>query len=93
MVSPERQEPLDTPHEAPESARATHTDVQEGEKAIPATDRVPRLPRSGVEIEELLESGGEVADLNRAVDDLSKLTAQIADDVMTSAVKKALSDS
>ena len=43
-------------------------------------------------IDKLLKAGAPSEELNAAVEDVSKLTAQVADDIIGSAVKKALSE-
>ena len=63
-------------------------------KALQLSDLPPdqtfSIKRAVKKLDELLEDGAETADIHEATEELSHLTAQIADDVISSAVRKSL---
>jgi molecular chaperone DnaK (HSP70) len=63
-------------------------------KALQLSDLPPdqtfSIKRAVKKLDELLEDGAETADIHEATEELSRLTAQVADDVISSAVRKSL---
>ena len=65
-------------------------------KALQLSDLPPdqtfTIKRGVKKLDQLLENGADTKDIHDATEALSRLTAQIADDVISSAVRKSLTE-